>query len=72
MKQVEIEIKKDQEFITLGQFLKFVNIISNGGQAKMFLEDHDIYIDDAIEKRRGRKIYRNMTITFLETRYILR
>lgn len=50
-------IKIDREFITLGQFLKHVNIISSGGMAKWFLAEHTVLLDNEAENRRGKKIY---------------
>ena len=57
-----IEIKIKTEYITLGQFLKFSGIITNGCEAKKFIEINDIFVDDILEKRRGRKIYKNSLI----------
>jgi len=45
------------EFITLGQFLKFAAVISTGGEAKIFLESHNICVNNEAENRRGRKLY---------------
>lgn len=45
------------EFIPLGQFLKFVNITSSGGIAKAFLDQYEVYVNGELEKRRGRKLY---------------
>ena len=50
-------IKINREFITLGQFLKHVNIISSGGMAKWYLSEHTILLDNEVENRRGKKIY---------------
>ncbi len=44
------------EYITLGQFLKFTNIISNGGDAKVFLMTTSVYVNEELEHRRGRKL----------------
>lgn len=44
------------EYITLGQFLKFTNIISNGGDAKVFLMTTSVYVNEELEQRRGRKL----------------
>ena len=33
-------IKITSEYITLGQFLKFTNVISNGGEAKFFIANN--------------------------------
>jgi len=47
------------EYITLGQFLKFVRIITNGGDAKIFLLTSAVLVNDELEQRRGRKLYEN-------------
>ncbi|MGM9857867.1 MAG: S4 domain-containing protein YaaA [Bacilli bacterium] len=45
------------EFITLGQFLKLADIISTGGEAKFYLQNNVIYVDNIVDNRRGRKLY---------------
>ena len=45
------------EYITLGQFLKFANLISNGGEAKGFLAQNNPLVNGEPENRRGRKLY---------------
>ncbi|MBQ0008783.1 MAG: S4 domain-containing protein YaaA [Firmicutes bacterium] len=44
------------EYITLGQFLKFADIIENGGEAKSFLAENEVRVDSEPENRRGRKL----------------
>jgi S4 domain protein YaaA len=44
------------EFITLGQFLKLTRVISNGGDAKIFLLTTPVYVNGELEQRRGRKL----------------
>lgn len=51
------EIKVETEFITLGQFLKFADIIQTGGMAKWFLSENSILINEEQDQRRGRKLY---------------
>lgn len=51
------------DYMTLGQLLKEVGVIDTGGMAKWFLLEHDIYVNDEIEKRRGRKLYSGDKIT---------
>ncbi|MGA8942309.1 MAG: S4 domain-containing protein YaaA [Thermoactinomyces sp.] len=53
MKSVNI----DTPYITLGQLLKRLNVISSGGQAKYFLQEEEVRINGELERRRGRKIY---------------
>jgi ribosome-associated protein YbcJ (S4-like RNA binding protein) len=50
------------EFIRLGQALKMINLISSGGEGKRFLLSHRIFVDGELERRRGRKLYPNMTL----------
>ena len=52
MKKITI----NTEYITLGQFLKFADIISNGGEAKSQLAYNEVYINDELDVRRGRKL----------------
>lgn len=59
-------IKIDREFITLGQFLKHVNIISSGGMAKWYLSEHTILLDNEVENRRGKKIYPGSVVEILD------
>jgi ribosome-associated protein len=50
------EVKISTDTITLGQFLKLADIIQTGGMAKWFLQEHDVFINGELEKRRGRKL----------------
>lgn len=45
------------EYITLGQFLKITGIISTGGMAKPFLQEYNVYVNNELENRRGKKLY---------------
>ena len=47
----------DDDFITLGQLLKHVNVISSGGMAKWYLAEYAVMVDSEKENRRGKKIY---------------
>lgn len=49
-------------YITLGQFLKLSDIISSGGMAKPFLQQMEVYVNDELENRRGKKLYHMDTI----------
>ena len=44
------------EFITLGQFLKYADVISTGGEAKLFLQENEVIINGENDNRRGRKL----------------
>ncbi|WP_414827180.1 S4 domain-containing protein YaaA [Apilactobacillus kunkeei] len=47
----------DTEYITLGQLLKEEDIVSSGGQAKWYLKDNAVKLNDEPEDRRGKKLY---------------
>ena len=50
----KVEIKN--EYITLSQFLKIVDLVQSGGEAKSFLLSHEILVNEETEDRRGRKL----------------
>ena len=63
------EIKIDSEFITLGQFLKYVDLVSSGGEARDFLNENKISVNGENENRRGKKLYRNDLICINDEQY---
>ncbi|KAF0334389.1 S4 domain-containing protein YaaA [Pediococcus acidilactici] len=58
--QKEIEI--NTPFITLGQLLKEEGIIGTGGQAKWYLRERTVLVNEEPDDRRGRKLYANDVI----------
>ena len=64
-------IKITTEYITLGQFLKFVGIISNGSEAKHYLSDNLVYVNSEKENRRGRKLYSGYKIKISNNEYLV-
>ena len=54
---MQTEVFITSEYITLGQFLRFENIIESGGNVKFFLEEIPVYINNERDNRRGRKLY---------------
>lgn len=44
------------EYITLGQFLKAEGFIGSGGEAKFFLWDNDVFVNDEKRTERGKKL----------------
>lgn len=55
-------IKITTEYITLGQLLKITDLISSGGEAKFFLAENKVYVDNELDQRRGKKLYPGMII----------
>lgn len=60
------QIVLETEYMTLGQLLKEINLISSGGQAKWYLAEQTVFVDGEPENRRGRKLYPGMTIEIPE------
>lgn len=56
------------EYITLQQLLKACDIVSSGGEAKIFLEETEIYVNGESENRRGKKIRKGDIISFNDIR----
>lgn len=56
MKKQDNKIFITGEYITLGQLLKFLRLVSTGGEEKIFVLEHNIYINGIEENRRGRKL----------------
>jgi len=49
-------IKINTEYITLGQLLKFADVIPSGGYEKVFIQENSILVNGEEEKRRGKKL----------------
>lgn len=64
-------IKIKTEYITLGQLLKYVNIINSGAEAKAFLQENYIIVNGEKENRRGRKIYPGYVVEFDNIKYVI-
>lgn len=65
----EITIKTD--YITLGQFLKYLNLIDSGGQARDFLLENAVAVNGEGETRRGRKLYPGYRINIRNQEYVI-
>lgn len=46
-------------YISLGQFIKLLNIFESGGIIKHFLQEEGVLVNGVLEHRRGRKLYEN-------------
>ena len=57
MGKIEIQLKSDQEYITLQSLLKITDIISTGGMVKAYLAENEVLVNGELEDRRGRKLY---------------
>lgn len=65
-------IKITTEFITLGQFLKIKDFISSGGAAKYYLAENEVFVNNELEQRRGRKLYPNDVVKIDNKEYLIK
>ncbi len=59
------------EYVTLGQFLKIADIVSTGGETKVFLMSNEILVNGQNENRRGKKLYKGDVIEVLGAKYTI-
>ena len=71
MVQKNIELRKDEEYITLGVLLKIAGIIDTGGQAKYFLSENVVLVNGEEDNRRGRKLYHGDQIQVLGQTFLI-
>lgn len=50
------DIHIDTEYIKLDQFLKLTNLVNSEGEAKYFIAQNKVYVNNEIENRRGKKL----------------
>ena len=54
----------------LDQFLKWQNLVSSGGEAKILIKAGQVKVNGELEKRRGRKLVRGDKVMFLKNELI--
>ena len=67
MKNIDSEIEEitiNTEFIKLDQLLKWANFTGSGVEAKMFIQNGEVKVNDVVETRRGKKIYDGDIVEF--------
>lgn len=66
---IDIYIKKEDEYIKLGQLLKKAGIASSGTEAKYLIEEGMIQVNGEVAFQRGKKITEGDVVTFEEETY---
>ena len=54
----------------LDQFLKWKNLVSSGGEAKILIKYGSVKVNGIVEKRRGRKLNKGDKVIFLKNELI--
>lgn len=57
------EIKIDTEFIKLDALLKFANLVSSGGEAKIRIAEGEVLVNDVPCTMRGKKLRPGDTVS---------
>lgn len=65
------EIKINTEYIKLDQFLKLSDLVGSGGEARFYIAQNTIYVNDERETRRGRKLFNGDIISINNEDYII-
>ncbi len=50
-------VKISTEFIKLDQFLKWIDIVNSGSEAKFLIKEGLVKVNSEIEIKRGKKLY---------------
>ena len=58
------------ETVKLDQFLKWNNLVSSGGEAKIIIKSGSVKVNGVIETRRGRKLIKGDKVIFLKNEII--
>ena len=66
------ERRINTEYITLGKFLKYVNAVDSGAIAKIVISEGEVFVNQEIETRRGRKLRDNDTVSYNGVNYLIR
>lgn len=56
-------MKIDTDYIKLDSFLKAVNAVGSGGEAKLMIADGLVEVNGVVELRRGRKLHPGDRVT---------
>ena len=75
MKNINNDIEEvviNTEFIKLDQLLKWANFTGSGVKAKMFILNGEVKVNDAVETRRGKKIYDGDIVEFSGEKVVVR
>ena len=54
----------------LDQFLKWHNVVSSGGEAKIFIKSGQVKVNGQTELKRGRKLIKGDKVMFLKNELI--
>lgn len=60
-----------EEPIRLGQFLKLANLVQDGLEAKILIQNGEVRVNGVVETRRGRKLIHGDQVMVGDTLYLI-
>lgn len=66
------EVMIKDEFIKLGQAMKLAGAVGSGLDAKVLIQNGEITVNDEVELRRGRKLYRDDIFSYEGKEYVIK
>ena len=72
MGEKNINLRKDEQYITLQSLLQVGGVISTGGMAKIFLLENEVLVNGEKEDRRGRKLYSGDKVQVLKQSFLVK
>lgn len=66
------EVKIKDEYIKLGQAMKLAGAVDSGLDAKVLIQDGEVIVNDEVELRRGRKLYKDDIFSYGDKKYIIK
>ena len=63
------EISVSTEYIKLDAFLKWASVVGSGVEAKQLIQEGLVKVNDEIEVRRGKKLYKGDIVEFQGEKY---
>ena len=60
-----------EEPIRLGQFLKLANLVQDGLEAKIRIQNGEVWVNGVVETRRGRKLTHGNQVMMGNTLYLI-
>lgn len=64
-----MDVPIETVYIKLDSFLKMINAVGSGGEAKIVIAEGCVFANGEVETRRGRKLYPGDRVTFGDHEY---
>jgi ribosome-associated protein len=59
-----LKIRQEDEFIKLGQAIKAAGLVGSGVEAKIVIQNGDVYVNGSVETQRGKKLVGGETVSY--------